>query len=726
MRDAAAKFEEAIFPHVTSSDTMLPLYSTVTGGMISNPAHLNAAHWRNNLHSPVLFLNAVQNLLDQKEDRSTIFLEIGPHSTLSGPLRQILTDRSVKNSHYVPTLLKNAEQMHSLLKAVGEIYCQGSPVDFSKIYGNGKVVTDLPVYPWDRQSIDWKESRLSYNWRFRKHPSHELLGSRMLEASDLEPAWRNLLSLRSVPWLIDHKVLGETVFPCAGFIAVVNEAIRQLFNTQECTIRNLHIKVPLVLPTYEGTTVELVTTMRPVRINDRLDSKWYDFSISSYDGSEWTKHAVGKAVGGAEDLTTPTSTPQQFERSVSSPFWYKMLASIGLQYGPYFQGLEDITADPVSFTASAMIRGHSSESENSRAIHPTAIDQCLQLLSVAACNGKSVHLTKLYIPMYIDEISLGHSTDVMRVKASGDSSAGIQGQGSVRMMSGKDTVLTMRGVTLFQLEQRKASQTSEIPLLSHAEWRPDLDLLPSHLQLPLSQKSGDAIELVSRIAVVSLIIVHRKTLNLQPSSDQLESYKVWLESQVRTIRERGVPSIAEAEVWAQMNSERLQLHLLTLNKQLKVKKLDFISELAQLTIQERTAAFEQSSSSSISLKRRDALRQLDDWVSSLSDLSKWLSLLSHSNPRLRILEIGGERGSFSSFVLKNLTSDGATLHSKYTWTETSHIDDIVKERLQNYKSVDFKYFNVNQDPSQQDFEENSYDLIIFSKVSLYFLVTVAV
>ncbi|OJJ07905.1 hypothetical protein ASPVEDRAFT_89138 [Aspergillus versicolor CBS 583.65] len=691
MGEAAAAFEPAISPHVTCSDSMLPLYSTVTGKVVFNPAHLDADYWRSNLESPVLFSPAVQNLIDQHKERPLIFLEIGPHSTLSGSLRQIFAAHSVENTYYVPTVVKQASEAHSVMKGVGEIFCQGVPVNFANIYRSGKLRTDLPAYPWDRQNNNWKESRISYNWRFRKHAVHELLGARMPETSDFDPGWRNLLSVRNVPWLADHKVLGERIFPCAGYIAMANEALRQLSDTQECTIRNLHVKAPLVLPSSDDTVIEVVTSMRPVRISDRIDSKWYEFSISSHGGRGWTKHATGKALASAEDLERVVLEPPSLERAVSSPIWYTMLANLGLQYGPHFQGLESITASPVRSEASATIRGQAVQTGITNALHPTSIDKCLQLLSVAATQGRSLLLTKLYIPMYIEEVCLGQSKDVMRARAFGTTLVGSSGRSSVELVSGDSPVLAMRGVTLAPLDIEKGSEPSKIPLSSHEEWRPDLDLLPSHLQLPLSQDSEDTMELLFKALGISVMLLHRNLSNVVTLSHTLHRYKAWLES--------------------------LEQQWNILGEKLKAKGLGFIVEVAELTVHEFTTAFEESPCASISMARGNALRKLDDWAPSLSSLEHWLSLLGHSNPSLRIFEIGGQKGSLASFVLQNLASGENNLYSRYTWTDKFDTDDAVKERLQEYNRVDFKSFDVDKEPSAQELEEGGYDLIIVSDLA---------
>ena len=75
----------------------------------------------------------------------------------------------------------------------------------------------------------------------------------------MEPTWRNLLRLKDSLWLQDHKVLGDVVFPCAGYIAIAGEAIRQLTGTNDFSLRRLGIKTALVL---QDKAVELMTSLR--------------------------------------------------------------------------------------------------------------------------------------------------------------------------------------------------------------------------------------------------------------------------------------------------------------------------------------------------------------------------------------------------------------------------------------------------------------------------------
>src|SRR3954452_12292314 len=99
MRDLGQMYEDAITPYLHSQGSMLDLYSSVSEKKVSEASELNASYWRQNLESPVLFSTAVDMILRDHKNVA-VFLEIGPHSTLSGPLRQIFEANNRKQSIY--------------------------------------------------------------------------------------------------------------------------------------------------------------------------------------------------------------------------------------------------------------------------------------------------------------------------------------------------------------------------------------------------------------------------------------------------------------------------------------------------------------------------------------------------------------------------------------------------------------------------------------------------
>jgi acyl transferase domain-containing protein len=378
----------------------IPFYSSVTGAKVDSDT-LDAAYWVSNLLSPVLFYPAVSRLLSDFPD--AVLLEIGPHSALAGPLQQTMKATNSAKAEYVSTLVKDQDASSAMLTSMGNLFQRGVHVRFERVVTKGNVLTDSPRYAWNRQGPYWTESRLSQGWRQREFPKHDILGARVVEASEYDPTWRCLLRLDAVPWIRDHDISHDAVFPGAGYVAMAGEAIRQLTGEVDFTVREVTISNALVL--LEGVTTEIITHIKPLRLTTTLDSTWYDFDIASYNSStgRWIKHAVGQARGGCSYETSPPKIAPQ-KRVVGSPKWYSVMKRFGLNYGPRFQGMREITAGVSKQQAVAYIDNITEDSESFYTMHPCTIDFAFQLFSVAAFKGLSRLFTQLSVPTYIGEL----------------------------------------------------------------------------------------------------------------------------------------------------------------------------------------------------------------------------------------------------------------------------------------------------------------------------------
>jgi acyl transferase domain-containing protein len=177
---------------------------------------LGSTYWRQNLESPVLFNQAVTEMVTRAP--VDILIELGPHSALQGPLRQI--SKSLETDQfpdYLAAMVRGNDNAKDILTLVGNLFNKGYDVDLALVNatedrgGNqsqvGKVITDLPHYQWQySKDIVLFENRYTREWRLRTHPRHDILGSRIPGANKNEPTWRNTLSVSNVAWLPDHKV----------------------------------------------------------------------------------------------------------------------------------------------------------------------------------------------------------------------------------------------------------------------------------------------------------------------------------------------------------------------------------------------------------------------------------------------------------------------------------------------------------------------------------------
>ena len=98
-----------------------------------------------------------------------IFVEIGPHAALEGPIKQILKSISQKAAtevKYFPSLVRNQHATTKMLKLAGNMFLQGHTIDFNAVnqsYAGGQkpaVITDFSPYPWSDHKY-WFESRVA-------------------------------------------------------------------------------------------------------------------------------------------------------------------------------------------------------------------------------------------------------------------------------------------------------------------------------------------------------------------------------------------------------------------------------------------------------------------------------------------------------------------------------------------------------------------------------------
>jgi acyl transferase domain-containing protein len=196
---------------------------------------LGARYWRQNLESPVLFHQGVTEMLQNSP--VDVLVEVGPHSALQGPLRQILKTMSdgTKVPKYYTSMTRGSDNVTDVLTLAGTLFTQGYDVDLGRVnaverhggnqYRLGRVITDLPRYQWQYPSdILLYENRYTREWRLRIHPRHDILGSRIPGTNQSEPIWRNKLTVNNVPWLTDHRVSIPWTVWCAGYVVLIIQA----------------------------------------------------------------------------------------------------------------------------------------------------------------------------------------------------------------------------------------------------------------------------------------------------------------------------------------------------------------------------------------------------------------------------------------------------------------------------------------------------------------------
>ena len=402
------------------STTVLPDWKTRNIKWVSSvyaepiTGKISPAYWRKNLESPVLFSDAVAGLA---KDNKVHFIEIGPHSALEMPIKQICKKLKIKEAdcNYNSVLIRGKSGVDTSLNLMGQLFLHGHDVAFARVNYvetqehtsssvQGKILTNLPPYPWTYDGpVLWNEGRQSRELRNRKYGHHDLLGLQTLGSSGITTTWRNHIRVRDIPWIESHKLGEDIVFPAAGYIAMAIEAICQVTHTTKSdrpVISLRHVNIIKAFPLSadpDDVGSEVFTTMHATKLSGTtVSSKWYDFEISTYDCGKTTVHATGSV--GLGPSTQPLSaklTPKVELHELAIRNWYNKFVTVGLNFGKDFQSMQKVETDSKQKAMCARStvnyltgggQGHTTQSDY--IMHPITIDSLLQTALVASSAGE--------------------------------------------------------------------------------------------------------------------------------------------------------------------------------------------------------------------------------------------------------------------------------------------------------------------------------------------------
>ncbi|KAI3325985.1 putative polyketide synthase [Xylariaceae sp. AK1471] len=523
------------------------MVSSVTGKVLDVDEVLPANYWSANLRQKVRFDTAVKAMASSSAFSDVrLVVELGPHSALAGPFKQICAAAQFDRFTYIPSFVRNNDDANQLLSVAGSMFLKGYPVDLEEVnataYAEGNngsalkpktqyLLVDLPPYPWNYERSHWAESRASAELRARAYPRHDLLGSRVTGLSIGSKVWRNILRHRDVPWLRDHSLGGSAIFPAAGYLSVAIEAMRQVYEAEmeqevpvSCgtvMLRDVDIRAALVIPDNEEG-VECI-----VRLGTTHLREWHTFAVESYVDQTWTLNCEGRIrithpepglVPARERC--PVDEPALVKR-VSAKTWYDAFHRVGFRYGPSFQQLHHAYTDGNMHHAvgDVMVRESSGvlQGESRSIVHPATIDACLQLIMISIHAGKHKTMPWGTVPTHIEEVTLappdignGVGMPAMgRAVAWTDALNGRRFNTHAQLADSSGKVfMDMKSLTFVAFEAAVPAREREAasPLLfSVIDWKPDITKLAlrSTRTWPVAETKASSCSLLE-------LVVHRQ------------------------------------------------------------------------------------------------------------------------------------------------------------------------------------------------------------------------
>ena len=400
-------------------------YSSVFPGI---PVETVAEYWVQNLLSPVRFSDAMRMVLESQTEHDLACIEIGPHSALAGPFKQICQSLPAEaRTEYFPSILRNEDSVEHALKLACNLSNNGWNTDLASLnFPTGKtslrVLTDLPPYSWNHSTQHWHEGRLSKNHLHRTNPPHDLLGTLSDDSSDLDMRWTKYIRQSELPWLKDHEIRSEIILPGAAYLvmaieAVVQKAAISSLQVEGYTLRDVTFSKVLVVPdTSDGVEVSLI--LEPLRQSSAAASPvWNEFRVISFGADRKSYEHCHGLISASHNPTFDFSSDDRATLAMmrhdkamqpgNYKKWLSQAAANGNVLGPSFQLVSKCCLKGEHVFCTLRVPDRSSH-ESPLIISVPLMDSILQT-SALALASVAHRLNGSVIPVSISELAVSAS-----------------------------------------------------------------------------------------------------------------------------------------------------------------------------------------------------------------------------------------------------------------------------------------------------------------------------
>ncbi|RAK89718.1 ketoacyl-synt-domain-containing protein [Aspergillus costaricaensis CBS 115574] len=713
--------------------------STVTGKpMGSDIDSLHSTYWAENLVKPVQFKQAIESALIER-GRPGIVLEVGPHHTLKGPVLETIDKLHRRSVPYTSLLKRDTDDIQCFSGALGCVWehCGSSAVDFVGYLEafsdkpQTKVLKALPPYSWDHEKIYWHESRLSEQHRTRSNPPHDLLGVIVPTMFDDGKVFRNIIHLSEMPWLKGHRFQGEVVLPAAAYVSAALEAVTVEFKNREVgsvEIRNAIIHHAVRLEE-DSAGVELVSAFDVV--HDEDDSprgtifvisfschtaairtgfpakKVFSCELSVIIGHSWLDQSDEPGA-----MITPSSMADVGIESV-----YSNLRLVGLEYADLFRCLASASRD-MPYASASIIAPTSSS-----LLHTTILDACFQTTISAYSPSALSAFWSPFLPRSIGRIHANFqflkqhacSGESLRINANitDSSSASIHADVGLYHESTGRVLLHMEDVTLAPLSHRSADQDKI--MFWQETWREDT--MSGSLIQPFpreGRREQERLELMDVMERLAYWFLRSLRNNISPDQvDTMPWHKKLLFEFAGRVVETGLSADTPSyrPEWKHDSFEQieplLQGFVHTVDLQILLAAGQSLVPIMRGEVDALSVVMKNDL---LSRFYRDAVT-LEGLNSAFSKLVK---PICHKFPQSRILEIGAGTGGTTGPVLDTVYN--ACVSYTYTDISSAFFESAQSAFAQYGDKMEFKVLDIEKDVEMQNYEEESFHLIIAANV----------
>ena len=409
MEPMLAEFK-AVAESIEYQPATMTIISTVSG-MPNQGEMATAKYWVEHVKRPVMFVDAMSKLADQKVN---VCLEIGPGSTLTGLASQIL---EAENFRLVHTLRAKQDAERQFNMAAAQLYAWGANVKWAKFdapYSRRRVA--VPSYAFDRKRYwlgDNDNGMMAGvgGGGTMGEVTENLMNMLRSPMSD-DVFFENNFGVTAPFNLDDHRLYEVVVAPGAFHVANIVLCSRDIYGEKPVVLDDVVFPEPYILD--EGQTRRLHYAFKK-KTGDKesgYEVKGFSRDLKSAGDTDWTMHASLNVDSCAEpeaSLNIDEAGIKEIQSRASlqldGDVFYREMDNIGYQLGSQFRWITKFWRQPGE-TLTLLRLPESAQEQGKYMIHPGLMDSCFQSSALATMHTSfdATKVDAIYIPFALENL----------------------------------------------------------------------------------------------------------------------------------------------------------------------------------------------------------------------------------------------------------------------------------------------------------------------------------
>jgi acyl transferase domain-containing protein len=286
---------------------------------------------------------------------------------------------------------------------LAQLFVQSCDLDWAELYqAEDHRRLSLPTYPFAREYYypPTSTSKTSAGTSDVAEKLHPLLARNV---STLREAKFTTRLAGNEFFLTDHVIFGQKILPGSAYLEMARAAAARAGERTVKNLKDIFFAQPISLA-HNADPIDVAVILN--RNEDQLDFEVVSFNVDAADAI----HARGTVVFASRDRERPQvefidleRILDRCERSLDREEFYRLFERFGVEYGPSFRAIEQLSFNKTEGLARIELPAALSRDFSEFVLHPSLLDAALQTIATFRDDAET---DSAYLPIAIGQISI--------------------------------------------------------------------------------------------------------------------------------------------------------------------------------------------------------------------------------------------------------------------------------------------------------------------------------